>query len=135
VVRRALTSAMQCVCIVVLMKILLKRPWLVMLASTILVLPIAMNGTFAGEQLALELVISLTGIALVFTVLLRFGLLALGVMFYTFMSMEIFPLTTDFTRPYASASIVLPLGIAALSVFGFCASRGDEPLFGRNLLD
>ena len=49
-----------------------------------MVLPIAMNGTFAGEELALELTISTLGIALGLAVLLRFGLLALVVMFYTF---------------------------------------------------
>jgi hypothetical protein len=117
------------------MRIVLKRIWLVLLLSTLLILPIAMNGTSAGEQLALELVVSVSGILLVFAVLLRFGLLALGVMFYTFLSMEIFPLTTDVSRPYAGASIVLLLGIASLSMFGFYASRGDEPLFGRVLLD
>ena len=37
--------------------------------------PIAMNGSFAGEQLALELASSSRGIALIFGVLLRFGLL------------------------------------------------------------
>jgi hypothetical protein len=31
--------------------------------------------------------------------------------------------------------MLLLLGIAGLSVFGFYASRGDEPLFGRTLLD
>ena len=42
-----------------------------------------MSGTFAGEQLMLELAISLAGIALIFTVLLRFGLLSLIITFYT----------------------------------------------------
>ena len=35
----------------------------------------------------------------------------------------------------AATSAVLMLGIAALSAYGFYASRGDEPLFGRVLLD
>jgi len=30
---------------------------------------------------------------------------------------------------------MLVMAIAAVSVFGFYASRGDEPLFGRALLD
>ena len=30
---------------------------------------------------------------------------------------------------------MLLLGIAALSAYGFYASRGGEPLFGRALLD
>ena len=48
-----------------------------LLLGTLAVLPIAMSGTFAGEQLALELAISLAGIVLIFAVLLRFGLLTL----------------------------------------------------------
>ena len=49
--------------------------------------------------------------------------------------MEYFPLTTDMSRPYAGASVMLLLGIAALATYGFYASRGGEPLFGRPLLD
>jgi hypothetical protein len=83
-----------------------------------------MSGTFAGEQLALELMIALSGIALVFAVLLRFGFLALVVMFYTFLSITYFPLTTDMARPYAGASVMLQVGVAALAAYGFYASRG-----------
>jgi len=93
------------------------------------------DGTFAGEELALELTISTLGIALGLAVLLRFGLLALVVMFYTFLLIETFPLTADFSRPYAGISLGLVAIIAALSVFGFVASRGDEPVFGRAILD
>jgi len=134
-VRRALGVAIQMVGIVVLLKILVRRTWLVLLLSAVVILPIAMNGTFAGEELALELLISTLGIALGLAVLLRFGLLALVAMFYTFLLIEAFPLTANFSRPYAGISLGLVTVIAALSVFGFVASRGDEPLFGRAILD
>jgi len=134
-VRRALGVAIQIVGIVVLLKIIVRRTWLVLLLSAVVVLPIAMNGTFAGEELALELTISTLGIALGLAVLLRFGLLALVVMFYTFLLIEAFPLTADFSRPYAGISLGLVAIIAALSVFGFVASRGDAPVFGRAILD
>ncbi|PYQ97254.1 MAG: hypothetical protein DMF96_15375 [Acidobacteria bacterium] len=134
-IRRALVDAMQLVCVVVFLKIIVKRTWLVLLLGTFAILPIAMSGTFAAEHLPIELTIAGLGIGLMFAVLLRYGLLALVVTFYTFLLIEAFPLTTDLTRPYAGASIVLLLGIAALSVFGFYASRGDELLFGRTLLD
>jgi hypothetical protein len=68
-------------------------------------------------------------------VLLRFGLLSLVVMFYTFMLIEIFPPTTDFSRPYAGAAAVLLACIAGFSIFGFYASHGDEPSLGRPLLN
>ena len=133
--RRAIVDAMQIVGVVVFLKILVKQTWLVLLLGTIAVLPIAMSGTFAGQQLALELAISLAGIVLVFTTLLRFGLLSLVITFYIFLAIESFPLTMDPSRPYGGASMLLLLAIAALAVYGFYASRGDEPLFGRTLLD
>jgi hypothetical protein len=49
--------------------------------------------------------------------------------------MELFPATSDFSRPYAAAAAVLLVAIAAVSALGFYASRGGEPLFGRALLD
>jgi hypothetical protein len=135
IIRRAMVLSMQVVGIVVFLKIVLRRNWLALTVATLAVLPMAMSGTFAGEQLALELGISVLGIALIFMVLLRYGLLALIITFYTFLAIEAFPLTTDLTRPYAGASFVVVATIAALSVFGFYASRGDEPIFGRPLLD
>ena len=132
---RALGNALQVVCVLVFLRIVLRRTWLVMVIGTLLMVPIAMSGTFAAEQLAIELAIALAGIALVFGVLLQFGLLALVVTFYTFLTMEVFPITTDLSRPYAGASVVLLLTIGAVSAYGFYASRGDEPLFGRALLD
>jgi hypothetical protein len=101
VLNRAIFNALQIVCIVAFLKMLLRQTWIVVAVGVVLILPIAMSGTFAGEQLALELGIALGGIALVLTVLLRFGLLALVVTFYTFLTMELFPLTIDFSRPYA----------------------------------
>jgi hypothetical protein len=135
ITRSAAINAMQCVGIVVVLRIVVKRTWLVLVLSTLAILPIAMNGTFAGEQLGIELAITLTGICLVFAVLLRFGLLALLVMFYTFLLTEVFPLTLDISRPYAGASVALVVAVAGLSILGFVASRGGEPLFGRPILD
>jgi hypothetical protein len=134
-VRQALGVAIQVVGVVVFLRILFKRTWLVLLLSGVILLPIAMNGTFAREHLAFELLISGLGIVVGMTVLLRFGLLAVVVMFYTFLLIEAFPLTVDFSRPYIGISMGLIVAIAGLSIFGFVASRGDEPLFGRALLD
>jgi hypothetical protein len=37
--------------------------------------------------------------------------------------------------PYAGASLVIMVSIAAVAAYGFYASRGDEPPFGRAILD
>jgi len=135
IIRRAIVDSMQIVGVVVFLKIVVRHNWAVLVFGTLVVLPIAMSGTFAGEQLALELAISLAGIALVFSVLLRFGLLALVITIYTFLAIESFPLSSDLSKPYAGASLLLSGAIVGLSLFGFYASRGDEQLFGRPLLD
>jgi len=135
VLNRAVFNSLQVVCIVAFLKMFLRRTWIVVAVSFVLILPIALSGTFAGEQFALELGVGLAGIALVLGVLLRFGLLALVVTFYTFLTLELFPMTIDMTRPYAGASLVIMLSIAVVAAYGFYASRGDEPLFGRALLD
>ena len=67
------------------------------------------------------------GIVLMYGVLLRFGLLALVVTFYTFLCLEIFPLTTDVSRPYATTSMLLVVAVAAVSMYTYYASRGDAP--------
>jgi serine/threonine-protein kinase len=134
-VRSAMVGAMQIVGIVVFLKIVVKRTWLVLVLASLALLPFVMSATFAGEQLTLELAISLGAIALVFAVLLRFGLLALIVAIYTSRVIESFPLTTELAKPYAGASLLLFASIAGLSIFGFYASRGSEPLFGRPLFD
>jgi serine/threonine-protein kinase len=132
---RAFDSAFEVVCVVVFLRIVVRHTWLVLLLGTIVTIPVAMNGSFAGEHLVLELAIVALGIALIFGVLLRFGLLSLIVTFYTFMAMEAFPLTTNLSRPYANSSVLLVLAITAVAAFGFYASRGNEPLFGHPLLD
>ena len=133
--RRAFNSGFEVVCVMVFIKILVRRTWLVMLLGLIAIIPIAMNGSFLGEHPAIELAIVVSGISLLLGVLLRCGLLAIIVTFYTFMAMEALPLTTDLSRPYASSSALLMLAIIAVAAYGFYASRGDEPLFGRPLLD
>jgi len=134
-VLRSLANGLQTLGIVVLLKILVKRNWLVLTLSALLLLPVAMAGLVQGQAPAIELAIFLAGVVLVIGVLLRFGLLAVTVTFYTFLAMQIFPVTTDLSRPYAGTSAVVLIAIASLAAYGFYASRGDEPLFGRAVLD
>jgi hypothetical protein len=134
-VLRSVQNALQIVCVLVFLRIILRRTWLVLLLGAIAILPIAITGTVTTDRLVITLSIAVAGIALVFFVLLRFGLLSLVVMFYTFLTMDIFPVTTDLSRPYAGTSIVLLIAIAGVAAYGFYASRGGEPLFGRPLLD
>ncbi len=135
VVGPALTNALQTTCIVVFFRALVRRVWVTLILSAIVLVPVAMTGSVSAEHLPLDLAITLAGIALVLGVLIRFGLLALIVTFYTFLTLWEFPLTIDFSRPYAASSAVIVGFFAALSIFALWASRGDEPLFGRAIFD
>src|SRR5437879_5367889 len=132
---RALISPFQVVFVVVLLKALVKRTWLVVALACVIVFPIAINGLFSGEQLAVDGPYLVLGSAMVVAVLLRFGLVALCVTFFVFETLVELPTTLDFSMPYAAASTWLLAGAAALAAFGFYAARGDEPLLGKALLD
>jgi hypothetical protein len=134
-VRRAFGFGFDIVCIMAFLKIVVRRTWVAVLLGVVVIIPIAINGSFLGEHPAIELGVVIGGISLILGVLLRFGLLSLILTFYTFMAMEALPLTTNLSRPYASSSVLLIIAIAAVAAYGFYASRGDEPLFGRALLD
>ncbi len=69
--RRAFNSGFEVVCVVVFLKILVRRTWLVMLLGVVVILPIAMNGACLGEHPALELLVDVGGIAMILGVLLR----------------------------------------------------------------
>ena len=126
---------MQIVGIVVFLKILVRRNWLVMLLGT-------RGGAADRDERHVCSASSWrsswrsrTGIALVFTVLLRFGLLVadrdvLHVPGHGSASAD--DRSVEAVRQRIGA---VSLAIAAISVYGFYASRGDEPLFGRPLLD
>jgi serine/threonine-protein kinase len=135
VVRSALTDALQATCILVFFRVIVRRTWLAMTLAAIVLLPIAMTGSFSGEHLGFDITIALAGIALVFGVLIRFGLLALIVTFYSFLTLWQFPLTTDLSRPYAPSAGMVVVVFAALAALAFWASRGGEAVLGRALLD
>jgi len=134
-VRRSMGDSFEIVGVVVFLKILVRRPWVVLVLSSIVLVPIAASGTAMTQEPVVELTIAALGIVLILSVLLGFGVLSLIVTFYTLLLMESFPPTLEVARPYFGMIAVLLGSIGALSIFGFLASRGDEPLFGRALLD
>ena len=99
-----------------------------------------------GEKRHLELGIALGGIALVLSVLLRFGLLALVVTFYTFLTMELFPLTIDELVEAAALLRAVqrgdldrtpqpaaPLDILAQQIVAACVAAGETGWFEDQL--
>ena len=126
IVNRAMFNALQIVCIVALLKMLLqahldrrRRQ------RAVLILPIAMRRDVGrratrarSRHRDLRDRAHPRGAAP-----LRSAPLALVATFYTFMTMGLFPLTVDVSRPYAGASVIVTLSIAAVAAYGFYASR------------
>ena len=106
-VLRAVRIAFLVFAIVIFLRIVLRKPWLVLAATMVVLLPISLTGTFASEHPAIELAIAVTSIVLGLTVLLRFGLLSMLVTFYTFLTLESFLRRAIFpgrTRPRPPSS-------------------------------
>ncbi len=80
----------------------------------------------AGGWAQLPLVIA--GMALVFTMVVRFGLLATVVMFYVGNALELVPLTADLSSPYFSAALWIAMGVLVLAVWAAQAARAGKGL-------
>ena len=98
-----------------------------------LLLGILVMGDLSGTSFLVSLLfIALFVIPLVGT-LVYFGLLAIVVAFLCNQALNNAPLTLDLSMPFAPAMLWSLLLVAGLTTFGFYASRGGQPLFGRLL--
>jgi serine/threonine-protein kinase len=83
----------------------------------------------------LGLSISLIAVSAMVFVILRFGLLSLLTLFIVNFLLGSAALTLDTSKWFFSSSTTILLIVSALAVYGFWASRGGEPVFGRKILD
>ncbi|HEX5433542.1 MAG TPA: serine/threonine-protein kinase, partial [Candidatus Angelobacter sp.] len=67
--------------------------------------------------------------------LVRFGLITLAVAVFVANTMLNVPVTLDFSRWYATAAIIPPLGILALGIWGFYNALGGQKLIKGEMLD
>jgi hypothetical protein len=127
---RSLTPTFSTVMIFVVLRLITRRQ-----ATAIALGTIAIFGWWsalaAAPVLWLELVAEALVVALFTCVMIRFGLLAALVAYFTFSLYPIVPLTLDVTHWSASSSNQTIALIAGLALFGFYASRAGQPLFGR----
>ena len=68
-------------------------------------------------------------------VVLRFGLLSMLTLFAVNFLLQYTSPTLDTSRWFFPATLIHVLIVGALALYGFYASRGGEPLFGRRILD
>ncbi len=119
----------------VLLKILVRREW----AVAALAVGVPMIFVFASasdsKAPALDVVAgALTIVLYVFTIQ-RLGLLATVMLFLVSYTLSDAVLTFNPSEWFFGWSLLPVMMMAALACYGFYASRGGEPLFGRRLLD
>jgi hypothetical protein len=113
----------------------LGRTGVVFAVATGLFTPLAANGQFASGVLALDLLFGALLVALVLGALLHYGLFAGIVTFFTHFLTWNALATLDPSRQYfpiATAALAL---VAGLAVLAFVLARGQQPVFGRVIID
>ena len=93
------------------------------------------SGEMSGERLWIRLTFIAAFVVPMVSSLYYGGLLSLVIAFFVNQILNNAPLTLQPSMPYAPASMAALLIVFALVVFGFYASRGGQPLFGRLLQD
>jgi hypothetical protein len=113
-----------------LARMVVKRTWAALVIS-IVVGAFLYLGMAQTEQVSINEGLAVLFAAVMMTVLVRFGMFALIMTSLSELVIRQGGLTADLTKIYAPTSVWLMLFIAGLAAFGYYASRGDEPLFGK----
>jgi len=119
----------------VLLKMIVKREWAASIVGIGLGLVLATRGIFEGGSTIVNFTAALLMIVVIVLTIQRLGLVAATIMYFVYFTMASAAVTLDTSRWFFSTSLVQLLIPAALALYGFYASRGGEPLFGRRLLD
>jgi serine/threonine-protein kinase len=117
----------------VVMRVVVKRTWLAAIIAGAIFSFVVTGEPGTSDQLALNTALTLAVSALYMVVLVRYGVLAMVVAFFTNFVLSQGALTADLSKVYASMSVWLLALVGGLAVFGFYASRDREPLFGKVL--
>jgi hypothetical protein len=113
-----------------LARTLLRKYWLSVLATGLLIL----LTNLGGENFALELPLGLLATVIVMFVLLRLGMLALAVVFLTGSLgglLLAFPITLDFSKWYAPHSLFMFAVLLGLLIYGVRVATGNKPLLAE----
>ena len=115
-----------------LMRVLLRKQWLAVGVSWIVLALVLMAGVWLTPiNVALQLLLSALG----YVVLLRFGVLALAVALVFDGGLLLAPVTPDFSQWYAWRAVLILLPFVALLLYGFRTALGRQPIFGGGALD
>lgn len=127
----SVVQALAIMSLLILSLVLLRRKWLAVgLSGLVLTL---LN--LSGENLAVEVPMSLLIAILTLFVASRIGLLALAFCFFGSHLLAAFPLTFDVSRWYAGRSLLVLLFFAGLAAYAFHAALAGKPILGAATLD
>jgi hypothetical protein len=113
-----------------LARMVVKRTWIAVIVS-IAVGAFLWIGQGNTEQVWINVSFAVIFSGLMIGVLVYFGMVALMIASFAELLIRLGSLTADLSKLYAPTGIGLMILIAALAAFGYYASRGDEPLFGK----
>jgi hypothetical protein len=117
--------------VLVLLSVLLRKRWLAIGVTTLLVTAINLG----GENAMVELPATLLYAALLVFVAARFGLLALYANMLTVFLLLSCPLSLDFSQWYAGRTLFVLLIIVGLAFYGFRTALGGKSPFGAAALE
>jgi hypothetical protein len=130
-----LLNALLAVFALVLLKILFRREWAVTVVA--IAVPLIFAGASASDSTTpvLDMAAAIPILVLYVLAIQRLGLLATVAIFLVSYMLSDAVLTFNTTQWFFGSSLLPLLATAALACYGFYASRGGEPIFGRRLLD
>ncbi|HYB54170.1 MAG TPA: serine/threonine-protein kinase [Thermoanaerobaculia bacterium] len=130
-VNLSIMQALAIMAMLVLSWVLLRRRWLAIGLTGLLLIFLDMR----GENLRVEVPVGILVASLGLFVAIRFGLLSLAVYYLAghFLSEFLFPL--DLSRWYGGREVVLLLLLAGIAVYAFRTALGGKPAFGGAALE
>jgi serine/threonine-protein kinase len=125
---QAIVAGLGCVFLLLLMRLALRSQWG---AVAVFVIGNALVGAVFQESFWLPFLNSFIHFGVFVLLIVRFGLLAAVVQFYTWGLFVFFPITTDLSAWYAGAGLTAAFVFGVLTLYGFTTALGGQPAFGK----
>jgi hypothetical protein len=116
--------------LLLLLRILLRRPWLAN-GAFFLILFVPFTNGFTTDYV--DWIISAILVAIILVTMIRFGLLSFVVLAFVVPLFLSFPTTADFSTWYAGVGLIGPLVALALAGYGFWVALAGRPIFRDEL--
>jgi serine/threonine-protein kinase len=131
----AILNALFAVFGMVVLKIVVRTEWAAVVVAIVLFTFTSTRTLTDFGPFAINLLSVILFVSIIVLTIQRLGLLSAVVMHLVFFSLGAAAVTLDTSRWFFADALLPVVVIAALAAYGFYASRGGEPLFGRAILD